>query len=104
MKNKKVNWQVRFANKRWLTGFCVFIVGVAYQAADQFGIVPPFPQDQIVSFLTLGISLFFGAYTGVIDPTTEGTGDSELALGYTEPRKHFAGQSGDVEAIAKEGE
>lgn len=104
MTKNKINWKVRFANKKWLTGFCVFVIGVVYQAADQLGFVPPFAQDQLVNFVTLAISLAFGAYSGVMDPTTHGLGDSELSLTYDKPRKHFADQSGDVEAIAKEGE
>ena len=56
-----------------------------YQVAGIFGVVPPVAQDELTqaAFLLVNILVALGV---VVDPTTQGVGDSARALEYTEPK------------------
>lgn len=82
----KINWKVRFKNAVWLASFIGVILSFVYTILEMFDIVPTISKNtlvqaakQVLTFLTL---------IGVIqDPTTDGLGDSQRALGYEEPWK-----------------
>lgn len=80
----KINWKVRFKNKTWLMTFVVGAIALIYQVLGIVGVVPPLSQDTVVSIVSaiVNILVMLGV---VIDPTTQGTSDSERALNYTEP-------------------
>lgn len=82
----KINWKVRLKNPVfWVTIIPAGITFV-YCLMDAFGIVPAFAEETITNGL---LAVITGLTTlGVlVDPTTEGLGDSEQALEYDEPKK-----------------
>jgi len=79
-----INWKVRFRNRVWLTGFVTFVVSTVYQALAAFDIIPPVAQTAVMDIAATAIQLL--SLLGiVVDPTTEGLGDSERARGYDFP-------------------
>lgn len=80
----RINWKIRFKNKVWLTSFLAAIVSFVYTILGMFDVYPALTQD--VAVQVINAVLFVLAAVGIIvDPTTKGVGDSERALGYTEP-------------------
>ena len=77
----KINWKVRFRNKVWLRLFIVAVLGLAYKAMATFGIAPKIEQQALMDLfdMLLGILLLLGV---IVDPTTKGVGDSDLAMTY----------------------
>lgn len=80
-----INWILRFRNKTILTALIAGIVQVVYLVLDMAGIVPSVTSDQVLELCSLLISVLLIAGV-VIDPTTDGVGDSDLALTYEYPR------------------
>lgn len=79
----KINWKIRLRNKATLTFLIANTVAIVYQIVGfvQKGGVT---QDAVTSVLMIVVSIL--AQLGiVVDPTTEGTGDSTQALGYDYP-------------------
>ena len=87
-----INWKVRFKNKAFWLGLVPLLLLLIQQVAAIFGITLDFGglQEQLVAIIGTVFALL--ALLGiVVDPTTEGIGDSERALGYDEPYpKHAA--------------
>ena len=80
----KINWKVRFKNKVWLTSFCAAVLSFVYTLLSMFDLYPALTQDMALQ--VLNAVLFVLATVGVVvDPTTQGVGDSERALEYKEP-------------------
>jgi phi LC3 family holin len=80
----KLNWKVRFKNAPWLTCFIMAILSFIYTILGMFDIYPQITQDQVGKMVAAVIQ--FLSLTGVlIDPTTDGIGDSKRAMGYDEP-------------------
>lgn len=80
----KINWKVRFKNKVWLTSFITLIVSFAYNIMQMFDITPAFAQGRVMEIVNQFLMLL-GLMGVVVDPTTQGIGDSERALSYDEP-------------------
>lgn len=80
----KINWKVRLKNKVWLTSFIALIVSFVYTALDMLGVIPEFPQENLMAIIKQVLSLL-GLLGVIADPTTVGLGDSERAMGYEEP-------------------
>ena len=91
-----INWVLRLKNKATLTALIAAALafaavpgkqglGLGYQVAGIFGVVPPVSQDALAqaAFLLVNILVALGV---VVDPTTQGVGDSSQAMGYTEPK------------------
>lgn len=81
-----MNWKVRFKNKTWLAAFIALLVSFVYQLLAMFGVTPAFAQEAIVQLVNIVLMLLAGMGV-LIDPTTAGIGDSERAMGYTQPAK-----------------
>ncbi len=81
-----INWKLRFQNKATLTALIVQGITLVYAVLALFGIAPGVGADAVsnVLFLLVELLCLLGI---VIDPTTEGVGDSGQAMGYPEPRK-----------------
>lgn len=80
----KINWKVRFKNKVWLGCFIAAIVSFIFTILAMFDIYPIITEDQIMRVVNSVLMVM--SMTGLlIDPTTNGVGDSERALGYDEP-------------------
>lgn len=80
----KINWKVRFRNRAWLTSFCAAVCGFVYTMLSLLDLAPSVTQDTVMQ---VGNALLFvlTVLGVVIDPTTEGVGDSERALSYKQP-------------------
>ena len=86
-----INWQVRIKNKQfWLTLIPAVLLLIQVVAAV-FGIA--IDLGELGNRLLDVVNAIFAVLVilGVVtDPTTEGVGDSERALGYEEPAKREA--------------
>ena len=80
----KMNWKVRFKNPTWLTMFISLIIGFVFNILKMFDVVPKITENQIMEVVSQ-ILTFLGLIGVLVDPTTAGIGDSQRALGYTEP-------------------
>lgn len=87
----KINWKVRFRNKTWLLTFIAAVLTLVYRALNIAGITPHIAQEELVELATMlvGILVLLGV---VIDPTTKGGSDSELAMTYKKPRDEIGGE------------
>lgn len=81
-----INWKVRFKNKIWLGSFLSLIIGFVFSMLRLFDVYPSFTESQIVNIVNQVLT-FLGLVGVLIDPTTEGIGDSKRALAYEEPWK-----------------
>lgn len=81
-----INWKVRFKNKLWLTTFVFTIIAFIYQVLGMFDIVPPVSENALTQAIGYVINILV-AIGVVVDPTTSGISDSELAMTYTEPKE-----------------
>lgn len=82
----KINLKLRFKNATTLLSLAVAVVAFIYQVCGIVGYVPPIGQDMVVQLVGIVVNILV-ALGIVVDPTTSGIGDSEQALGYTEPKK-----------------
>lgn len=75
----KINWKLRLKNKVTLIALITLTVNFVYSFLAEVGITPKIDSGTILQFADYVIKLL--AILGVIvDPTTEGIDDSELAL------------------------
>lgn len=83
-----INWNVRMKNKSFWIGMIPAVAIVVRNILAESGI--DIELTDLQQGIALGLDIGFGilAMLGiVIDPTTEGVGDSRLAQTYTEPKK-----------------
>lgn len=80
----KVNWKVRFKNKIWLGSFAALVVGFIYSMMALFDVYPAVTQNLVMQILNQ-ILTFLGLIGVIVDPTTDGFGDSDRAMSYDEP-------------------
>ena len=81
----EINWLLRLKNKATLAALIPVVLGFVYQVAAILGITVPVTQDALMQVLLLVLNALV-ALGVVIDPTTQGIGDSARALSYTEPK------------------
>lgn len=80
----KINWKVRFKNRVWLASFITLIISFVYSMLDLFDVIPTITEGTIIKIVN-EVLMFLGLIGVVVDPTTEGLGDSQRALSYQEP-------------------
>ena len=80
----KINWKVRFKNKTWLSMFISLIVGFVFNMLKLFDIAPGVTENLVMNIVGQVLT-FLGLIGVLVDPTTQGVGDSNRAMGYTEP-------------------
>lgn len=81
-----INWKLRFQNKASLIAIVVQIITLIYTVLGIFGVVPGISEDQVTNVVYMLVELL--CLLGiVVDPTTQGVGDSAQAMGYMEPKK-----------------
>lgn len=87
----KINFKVRLKNKTfWLTVIPA-IITVVYAVLGLLDKQPEIAQETVVKVITTILSVL--TVLGVIvDPTTEGLGDSDRAMGYLVPFKKKKGE------------
>jgi phi LC3 family holin len=77
----KINWKVRLRNKTWLSAMLALVISFVYDLLAMVGVVPSIGEDWLMSLIQTILTLLT-ALGVVIDPTTEGAGDSERAMSY----------------------
>jgi phi LC3 family holin len=82
----KINWKVRFKNKLWLTSFVSLIIGFVFSLLRMLDVYPGFTESQVTNIANQ-ILTFLGLIGVLVDPTTYGINDSNLAMTYEEPKK-----------------
>ena len=82
----KLNWKVRFKNKVWLASFISLGVGFIFSLLALFEVFPKVTENQIIRVADQALT-FLGFIGVIVDPTTEGLGDSQRAMSYEEPWK-----------------
>lgn len=80
----KINWKVRFKNVPWLTMFLSLIVGFVYNMLKMFDVAPAITENQVMDLIGQALT-FLGLVGVLVDPTTDGIGDSKRALAYETP-------------------
>ena len=80
----KINWKVRFKNKTWLGLFLALIIGFVFNILKLFDIAPAVTESTVLTIVSQ-ILEFLGLIGVLVDPTTEGIGDSNRAMSYVEP-------------------
>ena len=83
-----INWEVRIANKQFWISIIPAMLLLIQAVANLFGFV--LDLGEIGNKLLLVVDAVFSVLVilgVVVDPTTEGVGDSVRALGYIKPSK-----------------
>lgn len=77
----KINWKARFKNKAFIVTFVTLIVTFVYQVLGILDVVPSVSENDVMNIAMLLVNVL-GALGVLVDPTTDGFGDSERALTY----------------------
>ena len=77
----QINWKIRLRNKTWLASVIALIVSFVYDLLAMLEVVPPLSEDWLMSLFQTILTLLT-ALGVVIDPTTDGAGDSDRAMNY----------------------
>ncbi len=79
-----INWGLRLRNKATITALLSAFVVFIYSIAKALGLELPVEQQQIMDAISALLTVL-AALGIVIDPTTQGVGDSTQALLYDQP-------------------
>jgi len=80
----KMNWKLRLKNKTTLMALLTSVAALIYQILGAFGVVPGISEESVVTMIGIGVNAL--TMLGiVVDPTTKGISDSDLAMGYDAP-------------------
>ena len=80
----KINWKLRLQNRATLWAIISLVVGLVYRILDALHVIPPFTADFVLEIAADILSLL-GLLGVIVDPTTDGIGDSVRAMGYEQP-------------------
>lgn len=83
-----INWKVRFKNKSFWLALIPAVLLLIQAVAAVFGFTLDFGElsDKLLAVVN-AVFVVLTILGIVVDPTTEGTGDSARALGYDKPAK-----------------
>ena len=83
-----INWKVRFKNKSFWLALIPAVLLLVQAVAAVFGFTLDFGElsDKLLAVVN-AVFVVLTILGVVVDPTTEGTGDSARALGYDKPAK-----------------
>ena len=82
-----INWRVRIKNKAFWVAIIPAVLLHVQQMCAVFGVQLDFGELQSQLVAIVGTVFTLLAILGIVaDPTTAGVGDSEQAMGYTEPK------------------
>ena len=82
-----INWRVRIKNKAFWVAIIPAVLLLVQQMCAVFGVQLDFGELQSQLVAIVGTVFTLLAILGIVaDPTTAGMGDSEQAMGYTEPK------------------
>lgn len=79
-----INWKLRFQNKATLSAIIALVVSIVYRILDAVGVIPAFPKDFVLE-IAADILTLLGLLGIIVDPTTDGVGDSVRAMSYEQP-------------------
>jgi phi LC3 family holin len=79
-----INWKLRIQNRATLWAIISLVVGLVYRILDALHVIPPFTADFVLEIAADILSLL-GLLGVIVDPTTDGIGDSVRAMGYDQP-------------------
>lgn len=83
-----INWRVRIKNKAFWVALIPAVLLLIQQVCAVVGVQLDFGDLQAQLVAIVGTVFAILAILGiVVDPTTAGMGDSEQAMGYTEPKE-----------------
>ena len=83
-----INWKVRIKNKAFWVALIPALLLLVQQVCAIFGVALDFGELQAQLVAIVGSVFALLAILGIVaDPTTAGMGDSEQAMGYTEPKE-----------------
>lgn len=83
-----INWKVRIKNKAFWVALIPALLLLIQQVCAVFGVQLDFSELQAQLVAIVGSVFAILAILGIVaDPTTAGVGDSEQAMGYTEPKE-----------------
>ena len=83
-----INWRVRIKNKAFWMAIIPAALLLVQQVCAVFGVQLDFGDLQAQLVAIVGTVFAILAILGIVaDPTTAGVGDSEQAMGYTEPKE-----------------
>lgn len=82
-----INWKLRLKNKTTLVTLVTTIIAFVYSMLAIFEVVPAVGEETMISLAMMVVTVL-AALGIVVDPTTNGIGDSELAMSYEEPKKN----------------
>ena len=83
-----INWRVRIKNKAFWVAIIPANLLLVQQGCAVFGVQLDFGELQAQLVAIVGTVFAILAILGIVaDPTTAGVGDSEQAMGYTEPKE-----------------
>ena len=74
-----LNFKTRLKNKAFLAGLASVIVAAVYQILGLCGVTPAVSQSDVINIISLLLTVLAGLGV-VVDPTTDGVGDSERVL------------------------
>ena len=81
-----INWKVRIKNPVFWTTVIPAAVSFVYCVLGALGIVPALTENMVLNLATMLITAL--TTLGVlVDPTTKGLSDSNMAMTYKAPRK-----------------
>ena len=83
-----INWKVRFKNKSFWLALIPAVLLLIQAVAAVFGFTLDFGElsDKLLAVVN-AVFVVLTILGVVVDPTTEGTGDSARALGHDKPAK-----------------
>ena len=83
-----INWRVRIKNKAFWVAIIPAALLLVQQVCAVVGVQLDFGDLQAQLVAIVGTVFTLLAILGIVaDPTTAGVGDSEQAMGYTEPKE-----------------
>ena len=83
-----INWRVRIKNKAFWVALIPSVLLLIQQVCAVVGVQLDFGDLQAQLVAIVGTVFTLLAILGIVaDPTTAGVGDSEQAMGYTEPKE-----------------
>ena len=85
-----INWKVRFQNPNFWRGLIAAVGMLLIAVFALLGVDASAEVTELETSLGLIVTALFSIFNllgVVVDPTTEGTGDSKQALTYEEPKK-----------------
>lgn len=82
----KINWKVRLRNPVFWATIVPAAAAFVYTLLGAFEVVPAVTENDILNFATSLIT-FLTTVGVLVDPTTAGVSDSDLAMSYEKPKE-----------------